>query len=71
MEEGNKIDGGEKRGAVVVAQDNRPIGIVTDRDLAKAVCVRRKSPYEHIPEIMTCPISTISKDEGVYDPTQQ
>jgi signal-transduction protein with cAMP-binding, CBS, and nucleotidyltransferase domain len=58
-------------GAVVVAQDNRPIGIVTDRDLALAVCVRGKSPDEHVQEVMTCPVSTINKDEGVYAATQQ
>ncbi len=58
-------------GAVVVAQDSRPIGIVTDRDLALAVCVRGKSPDEHVQEVMTCPVSTINKDEGVYGATQQ
>ena len=58
-------------GAVVVTEENRPIGIVTDRDLALAVCVRGTSPQERVQNVMTCPISTISKDEGVYNATQQ
>ena len=61
----------ENVGAVVVTQENRPIGIVTDRDLAVAVCVRGTSPKEHVQNVMTCPVSTISKDEGVYNATQQ
>ena len=58
-------------GAVVVTEQNRPIGLVTDRDLALAVCVHKTSPQEHVQNVMTCPISTINKDAGVYDATQQ
>lgn len=58
-------------GAVVVTEADRPIGIVTDRDLALAACVRGTSPDEHVQSVMTCPVSTISKDEGVYTATQQ
>jgi CBS domain-containing protein len=61
----------ENVGAVVVTEADRPVGIVTDRDLALAVCVRHTSPDEHVQSIMTCPVSTISKDEGVYTATQQ
>lgn len=61
----------ENVGAVVVTEADRPIGIVTDRDLALAVCVRGTSPDEHVQSVMTCPVSTISKDEGVFNATQQ
>ena len=61
----------ENVGAVVVTKGDRPVGIVTDRDLALSVCVRGKSPQEHVQNIMTCPVSTINKDEGVYNATQQ
>ena len=61
----------ENVGAVVVTDADRPIGIVTDRDLALAVCVRGTPPQEHVQSVMTCPVSTISKDEGVYTATQQ
>ena len=58
-------------GAIVVTEENRPIGLVTDRDLALAVCVRKISPQEPVQNVMTCPISTINKDAGVYEATQQ
>jgi signal-transduction protein with cAMP-binding, CBS, and nucleotidyltransferase domain len=58
-------------GAVVVTESDRPVGIITDRDLALAACVRGTSPDERVQSVMTCPVSTISKDEGVYSATQQ
>ena len=61
----------ENVGAVVVTQENRPVGIVTDRDLTMAVCVHGTSPKEHVQSVMTCPVSTIGKDDGVYDATQK
>jgi signal-transduction protein with cAMP-binding, CBS, and nucleotidyltransferase domain len=61
----------ENVGAIVVTEENRPVGIITDRDLALAVCVRGASPKEHVQNVMTCPVLTISEDEGVYNATQQ
>lgn len=58
-------------GAVVITEVDRPVGIVTDRDLALAVCVHGASPNEHVQSVMTCPVSTIGKDEGVYTATQR
>jgi signal-transduction protein with cAMP-binding, CBS, and nucleotidyltransferase domain len=57
-------------GTVVVAEQDRPVGIVTDRDLALAVCARGVSPHEHVQKVMTCPVSTMRHDEGVYKATQ-
>ncbi len=61
----------ENVGAIVVTEGKRPVGIVTDRDLALAVCVRGMSAKESLQNVMTCPVSTISEDEGVYTATQQ
>jgi signal-transduction protein with cAMP-binding, CBS, and nucleotidyltransferase domain len=57
-------------GTVVVAEQDRPVGIVTDRDLALAVCARGISPEERVQNVMTCPVSTMKHDEGVYKATQ-
>lgn len=56
----------ENVGAVVITERNRPVGIVTDRDLALAVCTGGSSPDDEIQGVMTCPVETISGDEGVY-----
>jgi len=61
----------ENVGAVVITEGDRPVGIITDRDIALAVCVRGTTPQERVQNVMTCPVSTISKDEGLYNATQQ
>jgi CBS domain-containing protein len=57
-------------GAVVVAEQGRPVGIVTDRDLALAACARRLPPEEHVQKVMTCPVATMKHNEGIYKATQ-
>jgi signal-transduction protein with cAMP-binding, CBS, and nucleotidyltransferase domain len=44
----------ENVGAVVIVQDERPIGIVTDRDLALTVCLGEFKPSDPVRKIMTC-----------------
>jgi CBS domain-containing protein len=61
----------ENVGAVVITDEERPVGITTDRDLALAVCVYGKSPSESVQDVMTCPVATISVDEGIYNATQK
>ena len=58
-------------GAIVVSEQGRPLGIVTDRDLALATCVLGISRDQHVQTVMTCPVSTIREDEGILDATQQ
>jgi CBS domain-containing protein len=58
-------------GAVVIAQDDRPVGIVTDRDLALAVCLGDCSAGDPVRNIMTCPVDTISDDDGIYRAAQR
>jgi signal-transduction protein with cAMP-binding, CBS, and nucleotidyltransferase domain len=58
-------------GAIVVVEQDRPVGIVTDRDLARSVCILGTSPEAHVQNVMTCPVATIRQDEGVYNATQQ
>ena len=57
-------------GAIVVVEQDRPVGIVTDRDIAIAACARNVSPDEHVQEVMTCPVSTMNQNEGIYNATQ-
>ena len=61
----------ENVGAVVITEKTRPVGIVTDRDLAFAVCTGGCNPRDQVQSVMTCPVETISGDEGVYNATQR
>ena len=61
----------ENVGAIVVTERDKPTGIVTDRDLALATCVRGLTPNNAIVTVMSHPVSTIREDEGVLDATKQ
>ncbi len=61
----------ENIGAVVVAERDRPVGILTDRDVALAICLHGAKPFDAVQTRMTCPVDTIREDEGVYNATQK
>ena len=53
-------------GCVVVVRDARPVGIVTDRDLAlRVVAEGRDADKTLISEIVTYEAATVSRDAGV------
>ena len=54
-------------GALVVTEEDHPTGIVTDRDIALAVCERDLTPDTPVQAVMTVPVETLRQDEGVYD----
>ena len=51
---------------VVVGADNRPVGILTDRDLAVGICANAEdSYYKRVKEVMRYGVITVSPDESV------
>ena len=57
-------------GAVVVVEDRKVVGIVTDRDVALSLgraSVQNDAP---VSQIMTKPVFTIWEDQGVFNATQ-
>jgi CBS domain-containing protein len=57
-------------GAVVIVDDDKPIGIVTDRDLALAVCDQGISPETPVESVMSTPVLTIPEGAGIFAATQ-
>jgi CBS domain-containing protein len=57
-------------GAVVVVEDQRPVGIITDRDVAIALGARGSAREAPVQDVMTCPVTTMRQDEGVFRATQ-
>jgi CBS domain-containing protein len=53
-------------GAVVITDHHRPVGIVTDRDLALALGTRRASLQDPVSSVMTSPVQTIHQDESIF-----
>lgn len=60
----------ENVGAVVVVENEKPVGIVTDRDVALALTVEGVVAAAPVSEIMTSPVVTIWEDEGIFNATQ-
>lgn len=56
---------------VVEAKGDKPIGIVTDRDIMSKVIVEEKDPKTvKLKDIMTSPAVTISEDKHIFDVTK-
>jgi CBS domain-containing protein len=58
-------------GAVVVTDDERPVGIITDRDLAIALGTGRADRTESARTVMTAHVTTISCHEGIFAATRK
>ena len=59
-------------GCVVVTQNHKPVGIVTDRDIALRGVSLCGDPEEALIEsIMSTDILTIRKDAGIFDAIQE
>ena len=54
-----------KVGAVIVIENNKPVGIVTDRDFAVKVAAHAYQISTPIKQIMSSPIFSINSDETV------
>ncbi|MCV0366038.1 MAG: CBS domain-containing protein [Nitrosopumilus sp.] len=54
-----------KVGAVIIMEDNTPIGIVTDRDFAVKVAAHAYQISTPIKQIMSSPLFSINSDESV------
>jgi signal-transduction protein with cAMP-binding, CBS, and nucleotidyltransferase domain len=53
----------KKRGSVVIVEDNRPIGIVTERDIVFGVVAKDKKPSDvAVRDIMSSPLKYVSPD---------
>jgi CBS domain-containing protein len=56
-------------GDVVIIENRRPVGIVTDRDLALAMGARRVSPHTEVQNVMTRHVLAIPEDTSIYTAT--
>lgn len=58
----------ENVGSVVVTEDRRPVGLVTDRDIAMQLCQEGVDPAAMTArDIMTEDLVTVEADAGVYE----
>lgn len=58
-------------GAVVVVEQQRPVGIITDRDIAIAMGAHGLAPNTRAQQVMTCPVATVGQHDGIAKATQR
>jgi CBS domain-containing protein len=56
-------------GTVVIVEGQRPVGIITDRDLALALGVKGVSPQSPARKVMTRHVQAIPEDMGIFTAT--
>lgn len=56
-------------GAVAIVEGGKPVGIITDRDIALATCVRGLSQASAAATVMTRPVTTAFEYDGVLECT--
>ncbi len=55
-------------GNVVIERDGRPVGIVTDRDLAVRVCARNIDPEgTNVNDVMTCDPFVVDRNDTLWN----
>jgi CBS domain-containing protein len=57
-------------GAVVIVDGRRPVGIITDRDLALALGAEDVAPQAPADRVMSTPVRTIPDSAGIFAATQ-
>ena len=57
-------------GTIVIVEDRRPVGIITDRDLALALGARGLSPQAPAREVMTRHVLAVPEDTDVFTATR-
>jgi CBS domain-containing protein len=53
-------------GAVVIVEGKKPVGIVTDRDIALSLGAQGISPQDTVDRVMVTHIRTFPDDAGIY-----
>jgi CBS domain-containing protein len=57
-------------GTIVIVKDQRPVGIVTDRDLALALGARGVRPGTPVQEVMSKHVLAVPEDTGIFTATR-
>ncbi len=59
-----------KVGCAIVTKDNRPVGIVTERDFVTKIAAEGRPLFTEIGEVMSSPLITIDPEETVWEASE-
>lgn len=57
----------QKIGSIVIMDNDKPVGIITERDFATRVMLKPYSPDTKVSEVMSSPVIHVSSDQSVSD----
>lgn len=57
-------------GGVVVVENGKPVGIITERDIAKKLVQDKNTLDKKVKEVMSKPLITVSPDTGIFEALQ-
>jgi len=59
-----------KIGCVIITEDDKPIGIVTERDFVTKVAAEGRPLFTEISEVMSSPLITIDSEETIWEASE-
>lgn len=57
-------------GCVIITDDTRPIGIVTERDFVTKIVAKGRPLFTEICEVMSSPLITIDSEETIWEASE-
>lgn len=57
-------------GSVVIVKNGKPVGILTERDVAKKLVVNKEILDKKVEDVMSKPLITVSPDTGIFEALQ-
>ncbi len=60
-----KLMASKPHGCVVVVENKKPVGIITESDIVKNLISKKINPNEKVAEIMSSPITSLSHDATI------
>ena len=60
-----KLMASKPHGCVVVVENKKPVGIITESDIVKNLISKKINPKEKVAEIMSSPITSLSHDTTI------
>ncbi|MHA7647519.1 CBS domain-containing protein [Nitrosopumilus sp. S4] len=57
-------------GCVIVTEDSKPVGIVTERDFVTKVAAEGRPLFTEISEVMSSPLITIEQEETIWEASE-
>lgn len=57
-------------GCVIVTDNSKPVGIVTERDFVTKVAAEGRPLFTEIKEVMSSPLTTISPEETIWEASE-